>query len=204
MNLARHGRSDAPRIVAATCVAALLLTALYYAVAPTPTLRNFEFMPDMARSPAVESQSGAHALPGGLSDQPLVPGVMVRGEPAFPYGATPEEAERAGRELSDPLLPSDGAAPQAADLERGATIFRVHCAVCHGADGAGRGLAVQRGMLPPPALGSATALALSDGAAFHLITRGRGNMPALGARILPDDRWRAILYVRQLQKGGGR
>ena len=40
---------------------------------------------------------------------------------------------------------------------------------------------------------------LPDGQVFHIISRGQGIMPSHAAQVLPDDRWRVILYLRQLQ-----
>ena len=42
---------------------------------------------------------------------------------------------------------------------------------------------------------------MPDGRIFHVITRGSGMMPAYAGQISPDDRWKAVLYVRALQAG---
>lgn len=36
---------------------------------------------------------------------------------------------------------------------------------------------------------------------FHVITRGRNNMPAAESQVSAEDRWKVILYIRQLQAG---
>ena len=134
------------------------------------------------------------ALPGGLGQQALVAGVVPRGQMPFRYGTGEEEAQRAGRELRNPYAKGDVAA-----LARGADVYRVHCVPCHDATGAGRGTAVMRGMLPPPPFAGSNAMQMADGRMFHLLTLGRGNMPAMGGRIDADDRWSAVLHVRALQ-----
>lgn len=116
---------------------------------------------------------------------------------AFPYGPGPEEAERAGRELASPLAPSP------ADLARGKQVFENVCAVCHGPGGAGDGPII--GRFPnPPSLTAARAKGLPDGRIVHVIARGQGIMPPHAAQVLPEDRWRVVLYVRELQGGGAR
>jgi hypothetical protein len=37
-----------------------------------------------------------------------------------------------------------------------------------------------------------------------VIARGQGIMPPHAAQVLPEDRWRVVLYLRELQVGGER
>jgi mono/diheme cytochrome c family protein len=177
----------------------VLVLGLRAAVVRDTTKPNFEFFPDMVRGPAVQSQGVGAATPDGFSDLRLPEGVAVRGAATFAYGATPEEAERAGRELVNPFTPDDAAA-----LERGATVYARYCVPCHASDGAGRGPAVERGMLPPPSLTADRARTLRDGQLFHIVTRGQGNMASYAVQVRPEDRWKAILHVRALQTRGVR
>jgi mono/diheme cytochrome c family protein len=97
--------------------------------------------------------------------------------------------------LENPLAPDDAAA-----LKRGREIYTTMCVVCHDAGGNGQGLVVQRGMLPPPSLHGARAKGIQDGEMFHILSFGQGNMASFAAQIEPDDRWKVIRYVRELQK----
>lgn len=196
--------SSSPRMgwvatAGALAVAGLVVAALRAAVVRDPSRPNVEYMPDMVRGPAVQSQTDGAGTPDGLSDQPLPEGTLVRGHAAFRFGATPEEAVRAGRELSNPFRPDDAAAQA-----RGAVVFARFCTPCHGADGEGGGLAVQRGMLPPPSLRAERAEKMPDGQMFHVLTGGQGNMASYAVQVPPEDRWKAILHVRALQAGGRR
>lgn len=113
---------------------------------------------------------------------------------AFPYGPGNAEAERAGRELVSPLEPAP------ADLARGKQVFENVCAVCHGPAGQGDGPII--GRFPnPPSLTAAKAKGYPDGRIVHVISRGQGIMPAHAAQVLLADRWRVVLYVRELQGG---
>ena len=47
------------------------------------------------------------------------------------------------------------------------------------------------------------AKAFSDGHIYTTISLGRGRMPSY-QRILPEDRWNVVNYVRQLNGQGGR
>jgi mono/diheme cytochrome c family protein len=162
-----------------------------------PAQRGLEFAPDMVRTPAVRSFAASGALPGGTSMQPLVEGVVIRGAEPFEYGFGPQEALRAGVELVNPFAASDATA-----LARGERIFGITCATCHGQDGETKPPAVLRGVVAPPSLLGARAMAMKDGEIFHVITKGQGKMSGYASMIAPEDRWKAILHVRKLQQGG--
>lgn len=187
------------RTAAALGVAAAVVLGLRAALVHDATQPNWEFFPDMARSPAWQAQFDGAPTPDGLTDQPLAAGVVPRGPLPFRYGATPEEAERAGRELTNPFTATDPAA-----AARGAVLYARFCVACHGALGEGDGLAVRRGMIAPPSLKAARALQMKDGQVFHILTKGQGNMPSYALQIAPEDRWKVILQVRTMQHGSVR
>lgn len=189
-------RTEWAAVAGALGVASVLVLGLRSAVVRDPSRPNWEFMPDMVRGPAVQSQGLGAATPDGFSDQRLPEGVVVQGASTFAYGATPEEAERAGRELANPLRADDPVA-----VARGAVVFARFCTPCHGADGEGQSLAIQRGMLAPPSLKAERAVKMSDGQMFHVLTRGQGNMASYAVQIAPEDRWKAVLHVRAIQRG---
>lgn len=182
-------------VLATALVVGVALTLLDALLAPRTDRRNYELFAEMARSPARESFSASAQLPGGITNQPLVPGVVTRSATPFAFGAAPEEAERAGRELESPLP----APVPDADLERGRVVFGAFCGACHGADGAGQGPVVRRGMPAPSNLLADRARLLPDGALFHVLTRGQGNMTSFEAELTPLDRWRAIAWIRRMQ-----
>jgi len=161
-----------------------------------PNQRNLEIFTEMVYSKAVESFTASSQLPGGVSQQPLVAGVVPRGLLPLPFGPGPEEAKRAGVELQNPFTGDDQA------FARGQRLYAIYCVNCHDAGGNGRGPIVQRGMLPPPSLHAARALELPDGEMFHILTFGQGNMASHAAQLSRDERWQVLLYVRRLQEEG--
>lgn len=102
--------------------------------------------------------------------------------------------------------PAGGAAADApppltaALLQRGRERFEIYCAVCHGADGAGRGIVVRRGFPPPPSLQEERLRAAPPGYFFTVITQGYGVMLPIGPAIPPADRWAIVAYLRALQR----
>lgn len=173
-------------------VTVIALLSLNWVTQADPNRRNVEVLPDMARSVPYDSFSANPNFRDGKTLREPVPGTVIRGHMPLHYAATPADAQRAGRELANPLK-----GPQA--LARGAAIYTAYCGICHGPAGKGDGTVAQRGFPAPPSLLAPKALALPDGQIFHIVTYGQNNMPSYAAQIERDDRWAAVLYVRSLQ-----
>jgi mono/diheme cytochrome c family protein len=155
-------------------------------------VRNREWPTQMQYSPAYRSQTANPVLPYQMTEQPPVPGTVPRGFHPFHYGLDQVEADRAGRELTNPF----SSTPE--NLARGQYIFTNYCAVCHGTTGAGDGPIIPK-YPNPPSYQTEKSKNLPDGTMFHVITLGRNNMPSHAAQVSADDRWKAILYIRKLQ-----
>ncbi len=178
-------------------VALVATVALNLVLVRNPSRRNLEVFPDMAHPVSFESFSANPHFADGKTLREPVPGTLPRGVRVLHYAATPEDRVRAGKELKNPFSPDDPAA-----AIRGAAVFRTFCVPCHGPAGKGDGVVAQRGFPPPASLVAERALQLRDGEVFHVVTYGQNNMPSYASQISEDDRWKAILFVRSLQKGG--
>ncbi len=84
-------------------------------------------------------------------------------------------------------------------VKHGQEAFDINCSACHGRDGYGEGMVVQRGFPAPPSLHSERLRNAPVGHFFEVITHGYGVMYPFGARISPADRWAIISYIRALQ-----
>lgn len=182
------------RLNFALALALLAVLGLHWALRPAPAERNFEALPGMVRSVPAEAFSENAVFADGKTLQPPPAGTIARGLLPLRYRATPEDAVRAGAELSNPF-------PAAARaLARGKVVYDTYCAVCHGASGKGDGTVAQRGFPAPPSLLADKARGLRDGQVFHILTWGQGNMPSYAAQTTREDRWKAVLWVREIQK----
>jgi mono/diheme cytochrome c family protein len=174
----------------------LLVTSgiLAWSIRKDPSRPNIEILPEMVRSVPSDSFAPNTIFADGLTLQAAPAGVVARGD-ARPdrYDATAFDVEWAARTLRNPHSPDD---PDA--LRRGARVFQSFCTPCHGPTGAGDGSIVGRGFPAPPSFRAEPTRDLADGAIFHIITHGKGNMPAHGAQIAEDDRWKVVLHVRTL------
>ena len=83
-------------------------------------------------------------------------------------------------------------------LERGRESYDIYCAVCHGPNGDGHGVVVQRGFPAPPSYHIDRLRAVPPGYFYDVITRGYGVMFSYANRIEPADRWAIAAYIRAL------
>jgi mono/diheme cytochrome c family protein len=75
------------------------------------------------------------------------------------------------------------------------------CAMCHGANGNGKGELVGDLKLTLKDYTDAAALKdLSDGEIYYIIKNGKGQMTGEGDRAKPEDIWNLVIYVRSLSK----
>jgi cytochrome c6 len=79
-----------------------------------------------------------------------------------------------------------------------AKIFKTNCVLCHSTDGSGNTSTGKA--LKAKDLRSDDVQKQSDAALTEAITKGKGNMPAFGAKIKPDDAKSLVAYIRGLKK----
>ncbi len=157
---------------------------------------NYELVPErqMARSPAFGSYGPNPNFADDVTFRLPVPGTIARGTQPFTYGPTPTEAARAGKELHNPLSLANPQVRKQADL-----LYTTYCQCCHGRTGMGDGPVSGRGFPAPLSFLKPQAMDMPDGEMFHILTYGKGNMPAHALQLTPADRWLLILHVRVLQ-----
>jgi mono/diheme cytochrome c family protein len=171
---------------------------------------------DMYDQPRYEPLEGSELFEDGLASRPPVEGTVARGrledDPAFFHGrvdgrSVAEIPERAYRErhadeparFPRPFEETPAAELRRALLERGRERFDIHCSVCHGRTGDGRGMVVRRGFRQPPSYHIDRLREAPAGHLFEVITHGFGAMARYAPRIEPADRWAIVAYVRALQ-----
>jgi cytochrome c5 len=85
-------------------------------------------------------------------------------------------------------------------LAEGKVLYTRYCQHCHGDKGAGDGKVGQT-MKGVPNYQADAYKDLNDGHIFHVITHGKGRMWPHGSQVNPEERWKIVHYVHQLQKG---
>jgi len=156
---------------------------------------GWDYFPDMFYSTAYETFTKNPNFKDGMTMRVPVPGTVPRDFTPFNYTIDPESRILAGTELINPESPTAEA------LSRGKIVYSTFCAGCHGDKGAGDGSLFTGGLYPlkPRNLTANTVSNLKDGEIFHSITLGFGSMGAHGSQIRTEDRWKVVLYIRELQ-----
>lgn len=130
--------------------------------------------------PKLEPYEASDFFADGAADRPAPAGTV-------PYQA-PDEAARTKQPETTLAL-----------VRRGRERFDIHCAPCHGRDGYGEGMVIQRGFPAAASYHEPRLRNAPDRHVYNVITSGRNKMPAFGDTIAPRDRWAIVAYVRALQ-----
>ncbi|MHB8540853.1 MAG: c-type cytochrome [Candidatus Acidiferrales bacterium] len=103
------------------------------------------------------------------------------------------------------VLPADAAKlanpvkPTAASIAAGKQMYGYDCAMCHGANGSGKGdLAADMKLTLKDYREPASLKDMSDGEMFYIIQKGKGDMSGEGDRQKPEEIWNMINYLRSL------
>ena len=174
-----------------------------------PNNPGLEFAPNMYQSVGYEPyrQVEEHPInPMGLNMRLPVEGTVARanyktrfgnGDSArvdlMMYNVPKDSIEIAERTLRNPVPLNEKT------LAEGKVLYVRYCQHCHGATGTGDGAvgAVYKGV---PSYKAGAYQTMNDGHIFHVITHGRGRMWPHGSQLNPEERWKVVHYVHELQK----
>jgi mono/diheme cytochrome c family protein len=111
--------------------------------------------------------------------------------PAAPPAPMPADAAT----LVNPVTPT------AQSQAHAKTSYGFDCAMCHDANGNGKGDLVADMQLTLKDLTDPASLAnMKDGEIFYIIKNGKGKMPPEAGRAKDNDIWSLVTYVRSLAK----
>ena len=166
-----------------------------------PDSPGIEYMPDMYRSPSVETNGINAWVNDSIQMGNMLPpdGAIPRGFIPFPYENTLEGDSLASLFWKNPLQHNDSIEAE------GQFLFERFCIYCHGPKGDGNGKFVESGKysaVPPNYVVRYKAGFLTDGHIYHVITYGKLNMGSHATQLSPIERWKVLEYVQRLGRGG--
>jgi mono/diheme cytochrome c family protein len=83
---------------------------------------------------------------------------------------------------------------------RAKKMYGYDCAMCHGANGDGKGDVTDLKTKPKDYTDPAALKDLTDGEIFYILKNGKGQMPPDGDRTKPDDMWNMVILLRSFSK----
>jgi mono/diheme cytochrome c family protein len=163
-----------------------------------------EFMPDMYRSPSLESNMAYVKIENGketgdtmMANRMPVAGTIPRGYMPYAFPNTPEGNEAAKTGAHNPFERNE------ANLKQGEELYGKFCVHCHGATGMGDGAVGLKLPGAPPAYTAPDKINMTEGEIFQIITYGKGLMGPHAPLVNQEERWKLVLYVQKLQHPNG-
>ncbi len=173
---------------------------MFFVACDDPQSPGLEYMPDMYRSPAIETYVD-YEFPDSSTSRKAPEGSIPRGYKPYAYPNSNEGYELAGQQLSNPLMLTEKS------IKEGKKLYESFCAHCHGKKGLGAGSITNAiyGAVPsyadntPNRRGNRAMSALTEGHIYHTIMFGLNAMGPHSSLIRENDRWKIVAYVQTLQ-----
>ena len=182
----------------------ILIMCLYFLIVSCGNDgRGYEYMPNMYRSPSLETYGKNTVFRDSLNARKPVEGTIARGYlKTFNYDPSLEGYLLAGIEAKNPLETNTE------NFDDGKALYGMFCKHCHGSNGAGGGSITHPIYSAVPHYNDtkqirrsgATMSELTPGHLFHAITYGLNAMGPHSSQITETERWKIVLYVQELQK----
>ena len=167
--------------------------------------RGYEYMPNMYRSPSLETYGKNNVFSDSVNARLPVKGTIARGYlKTFNYNSSLEDYLLAGEEAVNPYE------YDVDNITEGEALYSMFCKHCHGPNGAGGGSITHPLYSAVPHYNDskqsrrsgATMSELTSGHIFHAITYGLNAMGPHASQLTESERWKIVLYVQELQKYG--
>ena len=165
--------------------------------------RGYEYMPNMYRSPSLETYGMNTVFKDSINARKPVKGTIASGYlKTFNYDETLEGYLLAGIEAKNPLEKNKK------NMQDGEALYIMFCQHCHGPNGAGGGSITHPIYSAVPHYNDnkqirrtgGTMSDLKAGHLYHAITYGLNAMGPHASQITEKERWKIVLYVQELQK----
>jgi hypothetical protein len=150
--------------------------------------------PNMDNQPKYKAQAKSEFFEDRATMRMPVPGTVARGD------LRADHVYFQGKNADGSLVVNSPVEVTLDLLKRGQERYNIYCAPCHDRTGAGQGIVIKKGFLPPPSLHLDRLREAPDGHFFDVISNGIRNMPPYNHQVQVADRWAIVAYIRALQR----
>lgn len=160
---------------------------------------GWQYAPNMYEKIAYDADQKNDQFKDGKTAQVPPVNTTPIGFTRFDFPNTKEGYEAASTGIVNPL------AVNAKTLAEGEKLYVTFCSPCHGIKGEGDGEVTKHGFGAPPSYSKGQSSRggamkdLSDGKIYHTITYGLNTMGSYASQVSPEERWKIVMYVHQLQ-----
>jgi len=169
-------------------VASLILASCFNDNKP-----NYQYMPNMYKPVGYETYGEYEIFPGEQEAMLPAEGSIPRGWQPYDYENTTAGLELAKVELQNPLSVTEE------NLAKGAELYTIYCAVCHGDKGDGKGILMQREkFLGIPSYADA-GRNITPGGTYHVQMYGLNSMGSYASQTNEEERWQITQHVMNLK-----
>ncbi len=180
----------------------LILSCFFVITSCSNDGRGYEYMPDMYRSPSLETYGQNSIFSDSLNARKPVEGTIARGYLSTFYYDGSLEGYLASKDAENPIESN------LETLQEGKELYNMFCKHCHGQNGAGGGSITHPVYSAVPHYNDNITLRRCDlpmsklkpGHIFHAITYGLNAMGPHASQLTEEERWKIVLYVQELQK----
>ena len=152
---------------------------------------NYQYFPNMYEAVSYETYAESDAFGNGKEGQLVPDGAIKRGFVPYEYPNTTEGYELAKANLKSPLDSISRGS------DKGAQLFGIYCAICHGEKGDGKGnLSKREKFLGVPSYKDRV---ITEGSVFHVETYGLNAMGSHANQLNAHERWMVAAYVMKLK-----
>lgn len=154
-----------------------------------------EVFPDMDRQPKLRPQTTTRfaGFADGQSSRLPVAGTVSR------ESARELTAAVTGKNADGSWVDAMPATVTREFVERGRNRYNIYCAPCHGIAGDGNGVTTKFGMGNVAKFHDERLIRMADGEIYNTISNGKNLMLPYADKLVPEDRWAVVAYVRALQ-----
>jgi hypothetical protein len=151
-------------------------------------------IPNMDNQPKYRPQAESNFFEDGSTMRTPVEGTVARGE------LKEDSRYYFGKDENGEFIKTLPIKIDMSLLTRGQERYNTFCSPCHSKTGDGRGIVVERGMVPPSSYHVDRLREIPDGQLYDVISNGLRNMAPYNYQISVEDRWAIVAYIRALQR----
>ena len=160
---------------------------------------NYQYMPNMYETVSYEPYGAYDVFVNEQEAKLPAEGTVPRGWRPYVYENSPEGYAAAKTELQNPLPYTEEV------LAEGEALYTIYCAVCHGDQGNGQGILVQREKILGIPQFSDEGRAITEGSVYHVMYYGLNAMGSYASQTSIEERWKIdhyVMYLKNQLEGG--